>query len=309
MTPRALRTFTGLLALAPLVSPHLAWAGVPELGSVSVAQTAADVAVPDLSARPPPTARLIAVLVLSGEETGVPLSEIYSNARNVIEANTALTVAPLDVFSLDERAAVIRECAGRGACFAHKIRESTSAANVGLLLTVSADRLDEGFLLGFRLVDVETSRDVGAAGDEVPMGMSMLGAMEQQLPGVFPASIWGQIGVVQVGSTPEGAEVSVGGRSCVSPCELTRMLPGTYEVTVRKSGLLPWQGTVTVLARDTARVEAALEAPDSSITSSWVFWTAVGAAVLGGAVAAVLIARPTDRVVNICIAETEDLCR
>src|SRR5262249_49975511 len=161
----------------------------------------------------------IAVLLISGEEIGVAISEIYSNARSVIEANTALNVAPLDVISLDERAAAIRQCAGKGACFAERVKASASASNVGLLLTVSADRIEDGYLLGFRLVEVETAKDIGAAGDEVPTGMSLLGAMEQQLPGVFPKEVWGQIASVAVDSDPPNAEVTIGSRSCVSPCE------------------------------------------------------------------------------------------
>ncbi|MCK6552824.1 PEGA domain-containing protein [Myxococcota bacterium] len=277
------------------------------VGEVLVAQARAEV---DLSARAVPRARTVAILVLSGEEIGVPLSQIYSDARSVIEAHTALTVAPLDVISLDERAAVVRECAGRGACFAQKVRESATASNVSLLLTVSADRLDEGFLLGFRLVDVDTSRDVGAAGDEVPAGMSMLGAMEQQLPGVFPASIWDQISTVQVETTPANAEVTVGGRACASPCELTRMAPGGYEVTVRKAGFAPWTGSVTLDPRETSKVTATLEPLETSggVLSSWVFWAAVGAVVVGGTAAAVVLAQPSDRVVSICIAEDRSLC-
>jgi hypothetical protein len=278
-----------------------------DLGALLVADARTE---PDLSARAVPRARTVAILVLSGEEIGVPLSEIYANARSVIEGHTALTVAPLDVISLDERAAVVRECAGRGACFAHKVRESASASNVGLLLTVSADRLEDGFLLGFRLVDVETSKDIGAAGDEVPTGMSMLGAMEQQLPSVFPSSVWGQIATVQVESTPTNAEVTVGGRSCVSPCELTRMMPGAYDVTVKKGGHAPWSSTVNLTAGETAKVQAALQLQEGSggITSSWIFWTAIGAAVVGGAAVAVLATRPNDRVVTVCIAATRDQC-
>jgi hypothetical protein len=262
---------------------------------------------PDLSARQLPAkgAKTIAVLLISGEEIGLAISEIYAGARSVIEANTSLNVAPLDVISLDERAAAIRQCAGRGACFAERVRSSASASNVGLLLTVSADRLDEGYLLGFRLVDVETAKDIGAAGDEVPTGMSLLGAMEQQIPGVFPKELWGQVSSVQIDSDPPNAEVTIGGRSCVSPCEMTRMPPGEYEVTVRKQGYLPWTGMVTLVPKEAARVTTSLSEPAGGITSEWWFWTLLGAVVIGGATAAIVATRPTDRVVTLCIASPE----
>lgn len=310
MTRSALLLAAAILSQAPSLAraePVGAGLAPAHVGEVLAAQSRTDL---DLSARSAPRAKTVAILVLSGEEIGVPLSQIYSDARSVIEAHTALNVAPLDVIGLDERAAVVRECAGRGSCFAQRVRESATASNVSLLLTVSADRLDEGFLLGFRLVDVDTSRDIGAAGDEVPAGMSMLGAMEQQLPGVFPALIWDQISTVQVDSTPPNAEVTVGGRACASPCELTRMAPGTYEVTVRKAGFAPWTGSISLDPRETGKVTATLEALESSggVMSSWVFWAAVGAVVVGGTAAAVAIAQPSDRVVSICIAQDRSLC-
>jgi PEGA domain-containing protein len=251
--------------------------------------------------------RTVAILIISGEEIGVPLSEIYSNARRVIESSTALTVAPLDVISREERTEAIQKCAGDGACFAGKFR--AIAANVGLLLTVSADRLDEGFLLGFRLVDVETQKEIGAAGDEIPVGMSMIGAMENQLPSVFPASIWGQIATVSIESDPPGAEISVGGRSCVSPCELARMVPGRYDITIRKAGYAPYQGTVTLAAKDTAKVSQALKVPDSSIVASPLFWGIIAAVVVVGGAISFIALRPSDRTVNICIADRQSLCQ
>lgn len=274
-------------------------------GSVWLTAQAKTEAAPDLSAKAVPSRmamKTIAVLLISGEEIGIALSEIYSNARSVIEANTALNVAPLDVISLDERAQAVRRCAGRGACFADTVRSSESASNVGLLLTVSADRLDEGYLLGFRLVDVETSKEIGAAGDEVPTGMSLLGAMEQQLPGVFPKEIWGQIAGVAIESDPPNAEVTVGPRSCVSPCELSRLAPGEYDIVVRKSGYLPWQQKATLNAREQTKVSAKLAAPEGGVATTWWFWTLVGVVVVGGATAAVVATRPTSRVVTICIA-------
>jgi hypothetical protein len=273
--------------------------------------------IADVKAPPPPAVdtsgkgsnlatRTVAILIISGEAMGVPLSEIYSNARRVIESNTALTVAPLDVISREERTDAIQKCAGNGACFAGKFR--TIATNVGLLLTVSADRLEEGFLLGFRLVDVETEKEIGTAGDEIPVGMSMIGAMENQLPSVFPASVWGQIATVSVESDPPGAEVSVGGRSCVSPCELTRMVPGKYDIAIKKAGFAPYQGSVTLAAKDTAKVSQALSVPQSSIASSPIFWGIIGAVVIAGGVLAYIALRPNDRTVNICIADSQAQC-
>lgn len=294
---------TVLLTLALIAAGQT---GGPEPWLVAQAKTE-----PDLSAKTVPsriTTKTIAVLLISGEQIGVASSEIYANARSVIEANTALNVAPLDVLSREERAEWVKACAGSGRCFSDKMKASPSGANVALLLTVSVDRLDEGYLLGFRLVDVGSSKDIGTAGDEVPAGMSLLGAMEQQLPGVFPKDIWGQVSTVAVESEPPNAEITVGTRTCVTPCELTRMAPGTYDVTMKKTGYLPWQGSVTLVAREQAKVTAQLSEPEGGVTSTWWFWTLVGAVVVGGATAAVIATRPSSRVVTICIASDPMQC-
>lgn len=262
----------------------------------------------DVKPTPPPRMQTVAILILSGEDAGIPLSEIYGNARKAIEENTSLNVAQLDVIGLNEREAAIRECAGKAACFAQKVR-ANATTQVDLLLTVSVDRLDEGTLVGFRLVDVGSEQEIGAAGDEVPVGMSMLGAMERQLPDVFPKSVWGQIANLEVGTTPEGAEVNAAGRSCVSPCALTRLPPGTYVISIKKAGYEPWTGNVTLDARQTTKVEQALAEPPAGITSNPLFWTGIAAVVVGAGIGAFFLLRPQDRIVNICIADNPSDCR
>ncbi len=264
---------------------------------------------PSLEAEAPPVPRVqtVAVLILSGEDSGIPLSEVYGNARKAIEENTALVVAPLDVLALEEREAAIRECAGKAACFAQKVR-ANATTQVDLLLTVSLDRLDEGTLLGFRLVDVGSEEEIGAAGDEVPVGMSMLGAMERQLPEVFPKTVWGQISNLTITTQPDGAEVTVAGRSCVSPCELTRIVPGKYQVTIKKSGFDPWAGDVTLNAKETAKLEQVLAEPPAGITSNPFFWGGIAAVVVAAGIGAFFLFRPESRIVSICIADDPSLC-
>ncbi len=263
---------------------------------------------PDLSAVAftPPAPGTVAILILSGEEAGLALSDIYADARKAIEGHTALNVAPLDAIGLAEREAAIRECAGKADCFARKVR--INSGTIDQLLTVSVDRLDQGLLLGFRLVDVKTEQELGATGDEVPVGMSMFGAMEQQLGQVFPTTIWNQIASVTITTEPPNAEVSLGGRACASPCELKRMIPGTYEVLIKKAGYVPWNGTVTLTPDRPAVVDTVLAEPAGGITSSPLFWGAIGAAVVGAGIATFFLLRPDDRTINLCIAPTEAAC-
>ena len=291
----------GLLGLAVTAPSIVALAGQP-----LAALEAAPVDL-ELAPQPAPSVRTIAVLILSGEEAGVPLSEVYADARRAVETHTALRVAALDAIGLAEREAAIRECAGQGDCFARKVR-AAATTQVDLLLTASIDRLDEGLLLGLRLVDIESGQQIGASGDEVPVGMSVLGAMERQLADVFPSDVWGQVADLRIETDPSNAEVSVAGRSCASPCELTRLFPGTYEVAAKKSGYLDWSGTVTLKAGGSGELVATLQEPERSLVSNPLFWAGVvaGAAAIG--LTTFLILRPTDHLVNVCVAEEPGLC-
>ncbi len=260
----------------------------------------------------PPLPVNVAILVLRTDETGVATSEIYSAARNAIERNTVLDVAPFEVFSTAVRAEAIRECAGDGRCFAEKLRRT--GAEVDLLLAISADQLDDAMLLGLRLVDSRLAQDglrpdIAAIGEELPPGTSFEAALNRYLPRVFPPSLWGQIGTISVTANQGNAEVHVGARSCVTPCEMKRLRPGSYDVLVKKTDVGEWQTTVELRAGDVAHVEATIE-EEPSIIESPVFWGVLGAGVLAAAGAVTfLLLRPEDPPGEICIAPDQALCQ
>ena len=138
------------------------------------AATLLALAAPALAAPPTERPRSIAIFVLSGEKVGAQLTDVYAVVRQGIEAETALEVAPLEVFPSSVRDSAIRRCAGDGACFANTVRESGVA--VDWLLLVSADRLGEGVLLGLRLVDLRLAAagqppNLAAVGDKSPDGL------------------------------------------------------------------------------------------------------------------------------------------
>lgn len=265
------------------------------------------------AAAAPPLPKSIAILVLSTESTGVPMSEIYGAARAVVEHNTVLEVASLEVFSAAVRAEAIRECAGDGRCFAMKLRRT--GAMVDLLLTISADLLGDSLLLGLRLVDSRLTApgerpDIAAVGQELAADGSFLDELERSIPRVFPRSIWGQVATIAVSADVDNAEALIGERTCIVPCEINRLRPGSYDVLVRKSGAGDWRTSVELRQGDTARVEAILQTPPS-IAESPVFWGVLGAGVLAVAAGTVtfFLLRSDDPPGEICIAATEAQCR
>lgn len=255
--------------------------------------------------KPPNVPRTVAVLILSGAKSGFPLSEIYAAARRPLERYTALRVAPLETIGLDERDAAIRDCAGDPACFARRVRASQN--DVDLLLAVSVDRSEDALLVGLRLIDTFRRAEVGAGADEVPAGMSLEGALEDRLATVVPPSVWGDVGSLSIRSEPEGAEVWVGERTCITPCELGRLLPGSYDIVLRKSGWEPWQKTVAVGRGDNI-VQADLPRPSRALVESPWLWTAVGAVIVAGTVTSVLLLQQPERRAVVCFSSMEDFC-
>ncbi len=293
-----MRAATTLLAVLFAGAPAFADPG-------SVLQQRDDV-VPLPQVQPPTGTKTVSVLILSGEEAGLALSEVYAAARRAMERHTPHDVAPLDAIGLADRETAIRECAGRPACFVEKVRGISQS---DLLLTVSVDRLDDGLLLGLRLVDVKSRNEIGATGDEIPAGMSLNGAMEDKLAGVFPASVWDQIGSVEVETEPSNAVVTIGGRSCAGACNLQRLAPGRYQVSARKDGFETWSGEVTVNAEQTARLVATLQEPGGGgvLSSPW-FWGIVAAAVAGAAVTSAVVVTRSSGPDVVCIAQTREIC-
>jgi hypothetical protein len=126
---------------------------------------------------PPPEVGAPAAPALGGEPdqvlifvlpsaAGLSVSDAYDAARAAIEANTTLTVLPQDVFSPSAREAAVndfKKCAGNSQCFAGKVSEAgIPNADKTLLLTISAGRLEEGALLGLRLVSMRSKADVSS---------------------------------------------------------------------------------------------------------------------------------------------------
>jgi hypothetical protein len=256
--------------------------------------------------------RSVAVFVLSGEQVGTPISELYAAARRGIEAETALEVAPFEVFPPSMRETAVRECAGNGACFAKKVREA--AVEVDLLLLVSADRIGDGVLLGLRLVDLRVAArggnpNLATVGEQLPEGISLIRAMRDYLAQVFPRDLWGQVASLRVEVDQPNAEVVVGAKTCVAPCALERLPPGDYELLVRKAGYIDHRAALTLASRQQEVVQVTLVGESGGLTSSPWFWGAIGVGVVGAAVTSILIATSAGGRQTICIGATIEDCK
>lgn len=273
-------------------------------------------AVPSAAFAAPPAAsasdfRALAILVLSGEKLAISPSEIYSATRREIERETVLEVAGPDVLAGAVREEAVRRCAGNGRCFARALREA--GVSVDLLLTVSADRLAQGVLLGLRLVDVAAAEggakaDIAAVGDDVPNEGALLDAIANSVSKVFPPTIWGQIARVEVTTDPAAAEVSIAGHVCVSPCAIDRLKPGPYELAVTKRGFAPVRKPIELVPHDVRKLDLELTSEDGGILTRWWLWGAVGAAAVATGVVVGLAASGGSGGLRVCLAKTEAEC-
>lgn len=259
---------------------------------------------PALAAPPTERPRSIAIFVLSGEKVGAQLTDVYAVVRQGIEAETALEVAPLEVFPSSVRDSAIRRCAGDGACFANTVRESGVA--VDWLLLVSADRLGEGVLLGLRLVDLRLAAagqppNLAAVGEQLPEGTSLLRALKDYLEQVFPRDVWGEVASLKIEVEQPGAEVVVGPKTCVSPCAFERLAPDDYEVVVRKQGYLDYRKSVRLASRQDEVLNISLTEESSDLVSSPLFWGAVGLGAAAATVVTILLVTSAGGPTTICI--------
>jgi hypothetical protein len=246
----------------------------------------------------------LGILILTAEDVDIPLVDLYTSARTAVEAETALRVAPLDLFSESVRQDAIKHCAGEGRCFLEKFR--ASGVRIDLLLTISVARLDERLLLGLRLADARRTGgdEIAAKGVAVEKGTSIEARLREELRSVFGPTLWGQVGAIAV-RAEAGAEVRVEDHACVAPCRIERVPPRTYAIEISKRGFTTWRGRTEVEPQKTAIVEAKLvelpvEAPELW-EQAW-FWGAVGGAALAiGTVVAFALTRRSGGSDTVCI--------
>jgi len=108
-------------------------------------------------------------------------------------------------------------------------------------------------------------------------------------------------GALEVRSIPLGAEVSLGGKVVgATPLAKTGVVPGHHKLAVKAAGHKTMTRTVTVRGNKTtslnftlvavhSHVPQPVKAESDSVVKKWWFWTAIGAAVAGGTVTAILL--------------------
>lgn len=255
---------------------------------VGGAAQAADPAVYGPEDRPPGGGTL-AVLILSGEEAGVPLSEVYATVRAELELHTRFDVLPLESITGADRASAIRECKGDPACLARRFRLVLEPLD--RLLTISLQPIGDTLVLAMRLIDTRNGVVMGAVAEEVPVGMSAFVALRERLGPVFDEAGWGTVAEVFITSEPGQAQVRAAGRTCVTPCRLKRMPPGDYVLRISKPGHEERLRSVALVAGESLSVRVTLDRKKRSVFASPWLWAAVGVVATAGVSTAVVLSQ------------------
>jgi hypothetical protein len=231
-------------------------------------------------AAPPP--RSLGILVATPAGASVRAPELYRLARQAIEAETALEVGPSDLFAESEGR--LLACGRDARCFGANLK--SAGIDIDILLALEVVQLDEGPRLELRLFDVRRPADLGATAVDIRASLAPI--IQDTLPKVFPSSVWGQVGRVAVEVEPSGAEVQIGSKTCIAPCEIGRLRPGAHTILVRRDGYLSSSAKVELTSRSLGHAKVVLEPADGWYEHPLV-WAGVGVAVVAGTVAAILL--------------------
>jgi hypothetical protein len=100
--------------------------------------------------------------------------------------------------------------------------------------------------------------------------------------------------ILRVSSNAPRAAVTVDGVDVgVAPLELSRP-PGRYRVALRGAGMLPYHTEVTLAPGQELKLEGVMSRQRPSIAKKWWFWTSLGAALTGVALASYFGARAAE---------------
>lgn len=233
--------------------------------------------------------------------------EVATILSDEIRAHTTLDLVDADALPAGRTAADFRQCAGSPACFMRLAQEKN--ADFEELLVLSVDEIESQKLVSYRRIAVDPS----AGAREVELGTVDSQSAEDTFTGLLLAatrkafaSIWDKFGRIQVDVKPDGALVSVAGKSCISPCAVERVVVGRHDLEVHRDGYSSARISVEVAAGSTALAQAELTPEESLGGSPWI-WAAASVAVVAGAITAIVLVTQSSPA-RTCVAPTPAAC-
>lgn len=247
--------------------------------------------------------------IFSIEATGVG-EEIAKNLSQLLAVELS-KVRGAEIISPDDIAALLGAAKYReivtGECTDECFAAISGSLNVAFIVVGHIGKLEKEYVLSLRLLDqqrlavanriTETFR---GPEEELKRAIRSLG---RQLVGVRTEGD----GTLAVSGPVSGAEVSIADERLGSiPVKSDRAFPaGRLEMRITKDGYLDWQSDVFIQPGETNLVWAELEPAPKSLFEEWWFWTIVGAVVVAGSTAGIILSQqsPDNGSVEVLIEE------
>lgn len=253
----------------------------------------------------------IAIYTVRGDGVSTPLIAFQERARRLLEAHMHAEIVSMRETLVRGGPELNKKLAGCQAdpkCYSDLLGRTLDAR---YLLVLTATRLDELRLAGGRLLDLQALQSLGESIEEVPSDQSYLDAIDRRVEACIPKERWDPFGSLSVTSEPPGAQVAVQGRVIgLTPLpQVGYLLPGTYEVGVRKSGFEPQSTSVEVRQGEVAQAILQMDPLPEADSNGWMIWAGVGAAaVVAATVVTVVLVTAGGGEASFCSAPDPAAC-
>jgi hypothetical protein len=240
---------------------------------------------------PPAMTLALVPILLSGPHGASSISSVYADITAAVSQRTGLRlISDAEIFAvLGELQKQIGDCGADTRCMAERLRRVD--ARLGLVVVVNP--ISDPPLVSLLLLDTDARKvigaDVGALREGEP---SISAAIQTRAGALFEAQGFGRAARIVVDVSPPRAAISLG--PGIEPERGTPNVfsvpPGHYTVTANADGFLGASTEIDGQPGVTRRIALSLEESTSLFESPW-FWGGLGAALLGGAAAAVVLLR------------------
>jgi hypothetical protein len=233
-------------------------------------------------------------IVVEGPHGAVSVSAIYEAVTRATQSRLGLRVISAEemfVASQEGLVARVRDCGSDPACIAAKLRMFD--ARMGLVVVLNFQLAPPVYSL--QLLDTDAGRKVADRVGEVGPGDDVLEVIAHHADALLDAEGFVKSGRILVEVDPPRAQLRLTPGLDPDPGtpNVFTVAPGRYAVDASLEGFAPAQTEVEVRSGETTTARLRLDEQVSLWRTPWP-WVAIGAAVVGATVTAVMVSQRPD---------------
>jgi hypothetical protein len=244
-------------------------------------------------------------IIVPGTKGGATLSSVIDDVGRATAFRRMKLASNEEMFAAGsgDLSSRVRDCGSDIGCIAERLRAFD--ARFGLVVVVNA-ALDPP-LISLQLLDIDDRKMIAQnAAELAPEEKTISEAVSERAKKIFEQAGWPQLGRIVVEVAPARAKITLGDQA---PDEgapnVFTVSPGRYLVRAELDGYASGSAEAVAIAGKDTRVGLTLEEEKSLLSSPWL-WAAIGVAAAGGAAAAIIATRPTERC--LCITVNGSAC-